>query len=156
MPYQLIQTLSEHWLLLIQIIPCCKISHYSDIMMSTMASQITGISIVCSTIHSGADQRKHQSYASLAFVRGIHQWPVNSPHKGPLTSRSGSKVVVHDTHSIDGEYLYQIWQWFLQWKENCGTDSISSTDKRINIQTDWQTKWNQYNPHSNSLAEGMR
>ena len=35
--------------------------------------------------YSGANQRKHQSSASLAFVRGIHQWPVNSPHKGPIT-----------------------------------------------------------------------
>ena len=32
-----------------------------------------------------ADQRKHQSSASLAFVRGIHRSPVNSPHKGPVT-----------------------------------------------------------------------
>ena len=40
--------------------------------MSTMASQITGVSIVCSTVGSGADQRKHQSSTSLAFVRGIH------------------------------------------------------------------------------------
>ena len=52
--------------------------------MSTMASQITSVSIVCSTVVcSGEDQRKHQSSASLAFVRGIHRWPVNSPHKGP-------------------------------------------------------------------------
>ena len=36
---------------------------------------------------SGADQRKHQSSASLAFVRGIHRWPVNSPHKGPVTRK---------------------------------------------------------------------
>ena len=35
----------------------------------------------------GADQRKHQSSASLAFVRGIHRWPVNSPHKKPLTRK---------------------------------------------------------------------
>ena len=39
------------------------------------------------TIYSGADQRKHQSSASLAFVRGIHRWPVNSPHKGPVTRK---------------------------------------------------------------------
>ena len=50
-----------------------------------MASQISGVSIIYSTIYSGADQRKHQSSASLAFVRGIHRWPVNSPHKGPVT-----------------------------------------------------------------------
>ena len=41
-----------------------------------MASQITSLAIVYSTIYSGADQRKHQSPASLAFVRGIHRWPV--------------------------------------------------------------------------------
>ena len=49
-----------------------------------MASQITGVSIVCSTVCSGADQRKHQSFASLACVRGIHQLPVASPHKSPV------------------------------------------------------------------------
>ena len=53
--------------------------------MSEMASQITGVSIVYSTVCSHADQRKHQSSASLAFVREIHRWPVNSPHKGPVT-----------------------------------------------------------------------
>ena len=59
--------------------------HYGDVILSAMASQITGISIVHSTVCSGADQRKHQSSASLAFVRGIHWWPVNSPHKGLVT-----------------------------------------------------------------------
>ena len=46
------------------------------IVTMTMASQITGILIVCSTIWYVEDQRKHQSSPSLAFVRGIHQWPV--------------------------------------------------------------------------------
>ena len=55
--------------------------------MSAMASQITGVSMVCSTVCSGADQRKHQSSASLAFMRGIHRWPMNSPHKGPVTRK---------------------------------------------------------------------
>ena len=55
--------------------------------MRTMASQITSITIVCSTIYSGADQRKHQSSASLTFVRGIHRWPVNSPHKWLVTRK---------------------------------------------------------------------
>ena len=40
-----------------------------------------------STVYSGADQRKLQSSASLAFVRGIHRWPVNSPHKRPVTRK---------------------------------------------------------------------
>ena len=60
-------------------------SHYSDVIMSSRASQFTGVSIACSTVCSGADQRKHQSSALLAFVRGFHRWPVNSPHKGPVT-----------------------------------------------------------------------
>ena len=45
-------------------------------------SQITSL-----TIYWGADQRKHQSTASLAFVMGIHRWPVKSPHKGPVTQK---------------------------------------------------------------------
>ena len=49
---------------------------YIDVMMSAVASQITGISMVCSTVCSGTNQRKHQSSASLAFVRGIYRWPV--------------------------------------------------------------------------------
>ena len=53
-------------------------THYSDVIMSAMTSQITGISIVCSTVCSGADQRKHQSSASLTYVRRIHRSPVNS------------------------------------------------------------------------------
>ena len=52
--------------------------------MNAMASPITSLTIVYSTIYPGADQRKHQSPASLAFVRGIHWWPVKSPHKGPV------------------------------------------------------------------------
>ena len=60
---------------------------YGDIIMGTMASQITSLIIVYSTVYSGADQRKHQSSASLAFVQGIHRGPVNSPHKWPLTRK---------------------------------------------------------------------
>ena len=40
-----------------------------------------------STVYSGIDQRKHQSSASLAFVQVIHRWPVNSPHKWPVTQK---------------------------------------------------------------------
>ena len=47
--------------------------HYNDIIMTTMASQITSLTVVYSTVHSDAYQRKHQSSASLAFVWGIHR-----------------------------------------------------------------------------------
>ena len=61
--------------------PIRGLYHYSDVIMKAIVFQITGVSIVC----SGAYQRKHKSCTSLAFVRGIHRWPVNSPHKGPVT-----------------------------------------------------------------------
>ena len=57
------------------------------VIMSAMATQVTSLTIVYSTVYSGPDQRKHQSSAPLAFVRGIHRWPVNSPHKGPVTRK---------------------------------------------------------------------
>ena len=63
-------------------------SHYNDvIVLIAMASQMTSITDVYSTVHLGADQRKHQSSASLAFVLGIQRWPVNSLHKGPVTRK---------------------------------------------------------------------
>ena len=61
--------------------------HYNDAIMSAMASPITSLTIVYSTVCSFADQRKHQSSASLTFVRGIHRRPVNSPHKRPVTRK---------------------------------------------------------------------
>ena len=61
------------------------LTHYNDVIMSATASQITSLTIVYSTVYSDAGQRKHQSTALLAFVRGIHRGPVNSPHKGPVT-----------------------------------------------------------------------
>ena len=50
-----------------------SVRHYIDVIMSTMASQITSLTVVYSTVYSDADQRKHQSSASLAFVWGIHR-----------------------------------------------------------------------------------
>ena len=58
-----------------------RMFHYSEVIMSAM---ITSLTTVYSTVYSGADQRKYQNSASLGVVRGIHRWPVNSPHKGPV------------------------------------------------------------------------
>ena len=63
------------------------LSHYTDVIMSSIASQITSLTIVYSAVYSGADQRKHHSSASLVFVLGIHRGPVNSPHKRPVTRK---------------------------------------------------------------------
>ena len=59
--------------------------YYSDAIMGAITSQITSLTIVYSTVYSDADQRKHQSSASLAFVWGIHRGPVDSAHKWPVT-----------------------------------------------------------------------
>ena len=61
--------------------------HYKDVVMSTMASQITSLTTVYSTLYSGTDQRKYQSSSSLAFLMGIHRGPVNSQHKWPVTRK---------------------------------------------------------------------
>ena len=66
---------------------CAKREHYDDVKMGVIGSQITSLTIVYSTVYSGADQSKHQSSASLAFVWGIHRGPVNSPHKWPVTRK---------------------------------------------------------------------
>ena len=62
-------------------------AHYNDVIVIAMASQITSLTIVYPSVYSGTDQRKHQRSASLDFVRGIHRWPVNSPHKGPVARK---------------------------------------------------------------------
>ena len=58
--------------------------HYNHVIMGAMASQITNLAIVYSTVYSSSDQRKHQSSSSLAFVWGIHRW---FPDKGPVTRK---------------------------------------------------------------------
>ena len=75
---------------------------------NAVASQISSVSTICSTICSDADQRKHQSSASLAFVMGIHRWPVNSPHKGPVTRKmfSFDDVVMCSYSSLETTVNY--------------------------------------------------
>ena len=68
--------------------------------MGAIASQITGLTIVYSTVYSGAVQRKHQSSVSLAFVRGIHRGPVNFPHKWPVTRKMFDDVIMWQSPSL--------------------------------------------------------
>ena len=60
---------------------------YNNVIMGSMASQITSLAVVYPAVYSGADQRRHQSSASLAFVRSIHRWLMNSPHKWRVTRK---------------------------------------------------------------------
>ena len=86
-----------------------KFPHYSDVIMGTIASQITSLTIVYSTVYSDADLRKYQSSAPLAFVWGFHRGPVNSPHKWPVMRRMlpfmlhwyNSMVYTISTHDKD-------------------------------------------------------
>ena len=80
--------------------------------MGAMASQITSLTIVYLTVFSGAHQRKHQSSASLAFVRGIHRWPVNSPHKWPVTRKMFPLDDVIMTHISIKQYIHAGLIWF--------------------------------------------
>ena len=76
-------------LITVIVFPCWRLDslHYNDVIMGAIAYQVTSLTIVYSAVYSDADQRKHQSFASLAFVRGIHRGPVNSPHKWPVTRK---------------------------------------------------------------------
>ena len=82
-------------------------SHYTDVIMGTIASQITSLTIVYSTVYSDADESKHQSYASLAFVPGIRRRPVNSPHKWPVTRkmRPFDDVIMLHAHIGMGKHI---------------------------------------------------
>ena len=87
-------------------------NHYIDVIMGTMASHITSLTIVYSTVYSYADQRKHQSSAPLAFVWEIHRSPVNSPHKWPVTRKMFpfDDVIICSSYSLsfsvgDSEYV---------------------------------------------------
>ena len=92
--------------------PQCIITrqHYTDIIMSLMASQITSLTIVYSPVCSGTDQRKRQSSASLAFVRGIHRGPVNSPHKRPVTRKKFpfDDVIMHNVKQCAYVYILRV------------------------------------------------
>ena len=91
--------------------PPQNLGHYNDVIMGTIVSQITSLTIVYSTVYSDADQRKHQSFASLAFVWGIHRGPVNSPHKWPVTR----KMSPFDDVIMDWEIGVDLFAYLLQY-----------------------------------------
>ena len=82
--------------------------------MGAIGSQITSLTIVFSTVYSGADQRRHDSSASLAFLRGIHRGPVNFPHKWPVTRKMFplDDVIMtfqHDGRSLGSRFGIKYW-----------------------------------------------
>ena len=83
--------------------------HYSDIIMSVMASQVTCVSIVCPTVCSGSDHRKHQSSASLAFASGIDRWPVDSQRAS--SAKNGSILMTSSCQMMYHCHTYVISTW---------------------------------------------
>ena len=85
-------------------------SHYNDVITRAMSSQITSLTIVYSAVYLGVDQRKHQSPASLAFVRGIHRWRWIPRTKGhwPWRCEFDSKVCCEDLIKIDDIFRYKM------------------------------------------------
>ena len=71
----------------ILLLVCAFLHHYCDVIMGANASQITSLTVVYSIVYSHADKKTNQTSASLAFVRGIHRGPVNSPHKWPVSRK---------------------------------------------------------------------
>ena len=82
--------------------------HYNDVIMGAIVSNITSLTIVYSMVYSGADQKKHDSSASLAFVREIHRGPVNSPHKWPVTRKMFpfDDVIMRFLGNVDKLHVY--------------------------------------------------
>ena len=94
---------------------------YCYVIMGAIVSQITSFTIVYSTVYWGADQRKHQSSTSLAFVRGIHRSPVNSQHKWPVTRQMFpiDEVMISSTHNIQDCFTCSkaiVWLPQIRWK----------------------------------------
>ena len=116
--------------------------HYSDVIMSQVASSITSLTIVYSTVYTGTYQRKHQNSASLACARGTHRWPVNSPHKGTvmrkmfpfdyviIPSCNHSALIINILKQPSPPYMDQsctlIWIFhFLMYDQNLGCNYVT-------------------------------
>ena len=99
----------------------CTTYHYSDVTMGSMTSQITSLTIVYSAVYADADQRKHQSSASLVIVRGIHRRPVNSPHKWPVTRKMFpfDDVIMFVVLCVCGYIVSIIWLMFVHIFQDC-------------------------------------
>ena len=124
--------------------------HYSNVIMSGMASYITSASIVCWTVRSGTDQRKHKNYASLAFVRGIHLWPVDSPRKGQVTQKNVSIWWRHDAKVVSCASIH-----LLQIVGAICCKIVLVYQPLVNCAPEPCTKWNHFNTFGAILIEKL-
>ena len=111
--------------------------HYCDVIIGAVASQITSLTIVYSTVYSDADQRKQQRSAALAFVRGSHRGPVNSPNRWPVTRKNVSiwwrhngLHTMHYSNNIRGFWLFCMWRHDRKYTEGWDVkDTLSINDQ---------------------------
>ena len=109
-----------------------EIRHYNDVIIGAIASQITSLTTVYSFVYSGTDQRKHQSFASLAFVRGIHRGPVISPTNCQLRGKCFYLMTSSWTKSTETE-MASFWRNdhnMLHWSSE---NFIKMTSLRSNV-----------------------
>ena len=99
--------------------------------MGTMASQITSLTSVYSTVYSGADQSKHQSSASLAFVWGIQRGPVNSPHNKPVTRKMFPFDDVIMRYQLTHYLMYSNYLYMCEISQNTALFMIMSSNGNI-------------------------
>ena len=95
----------------------CK--HHNNVIMGSIASPITSLTIVYSTVYSDADQRKHHSSASPAFVQGIHRGPVNSPHIWPVTQKTfpfDDVIMSHMKYQLTEKYAPHFKHLIIYWQ----------------------------------------
>ena len=114
--------------------------------MSAMAPQIRGVSIVCLGVCSDTDKGKHRSSASLAFVRRIHRWPVDFPHKGSVTRKMFSfddVMICLGVWACPVQYI--IWTQFESFRDHfVNAPSQWKTTLHCNVVSHWSgayTKW---------------
>ena len=94
-----------------------NIDYYRDVIMDAVAPQITSVTIIYSTVYSGADQSKHQRYASLAFLRQFtgDRWIPRTKtlkcfHLMTSSCHVGIHVLVFDEEGFQLPALTQIWE----------------------------------------------
>ena len=114
-----------------------------------MESQITSLMIVYSTVYSCVNQRKHQSSASLAFVRGIYRWPVNSSHKGPVTRKvfPFDDVIMLRLVVLKPRYIIPHWQLAEQRAKKCGLVCTFRVHDTGNSHPDSRGSWGLHGAH---------
>ena len=100
---------------------CTMLLHYDDVIMDEIASQITSLTIVYSAVYLDADQRKHQSSASLAFVWGF----TGTRTKGQLRGKC--------FHLMTSSWIIALLLWFGIWRlhKNYSTPNMARLHKTL-------------------------